>query len=197
MSSDLPSPRTILFTIPAEAVARYRAWKAQADQIYLNQELARRGRAVVMRFKGEDEAPDFDDITALSELGDAEAVYGTVGGGYPFEFRPHRTGCTLTVTAPVEVEPFQLELLAPQVLDKVVPTPARNGILDHMPREAGADWRFGITGPSFKQLLDWGWDAAVPGAYSYKFIPTNIGCPIFITHEASGRQLDLGMEDFM
>lgn len=100
MSDDLSSPRSILFTIPAEAVARYRAWKAQADLIYVREQLEKYGRATVLRFegKGEYEAPDFDDITALSELGDAELVYGTVGGGYPFEFRPHRTGCTSTLS---------------------------------------------------------------------------------------------------
>lgn len=200
MSDDLlPQPATILFTIPVEVVAPYRAWKAEADLIYLRKELERRGSATILRF--EDESPSFDDLTALPALedlvrGEFEPVYGTAGGGYPFKFQPHRTGCELIVTSPMPVEPFHADLAAPQVLNEVLPTPARNGIFRDCPREAATDWRFAITGPSFEKLLHWGWDAVVVGAYSYEFVPTNIGCPIFITHEASGARLDLGMEDF-
>lgn len=37
----------------------------------------------------------------------------------------------------------------------------------------------------------------MPAAYTYEFIPTNIGCVIFVTHEASEARFELGMDDHL
>lgn len=195
------------FTIPLDAVARYRSWRTQADLDYLRVQLERRGWASVVCLGDE---RGLDKITELPAPGFAEPYYGTFGGGFPFTFHPERQACRLIVAAPPlimlgmprdqrELPPVaaSLELLLPplEVLAERVVTPGDYGILEDCPDKPGLPWVFGVSGPKVAWLIERGWDSAVVSAYSYTFVPTNVGCFAYVTDAKTGTVINL-TEDF-
>ncbi|MBX0330168.1 hypothetical protein K2Z83_21090 [Oscillochloris sp. ZM17-4] len=200
-----PTPTTgaILFTIPAPAVAAYRTWRASADLDYLRGFIERQGWAWVVRM-GDGEW-GMRRIETLPELGVARPRYGTIGGGFPFIFRPHRGGCTLTVEAPslfilslppdqmvipTVTAPFAIAIDPIAILDEPLSIRDSRGILDEMPDEPDQPWRFGLAGEALRELLGWGWDRAVPGAYRYIFMPTDVGCAARVA-DGYGGEIDV------
>lgn len=64
------------------------------------------------------------------------------------------------------------------------------GVIAEQPHGPGSAWRFGLAGPLIERLLGWGWDSALPAAYAYLFIPTNVGCYARVD-DRQGRRLQL------
>jgi hypothetical protein len=178
-----------------------------ADLTYLEGQLHHRGWAEVVRLGAEKE---IIRITELPAPGEAEPRYGDIGGGFDFCFRPARSGCRLTVTAPrlsiplvpldeaartPIAEPLALDVEM-ALLDTPIATPGNHGILDHCPSNPARPWRFAVSEPRIRRLARLGWDYAVPAAYAYTFTPTNIGCSVRVVDTYSGRLMDLTEEDF-
>lgn len=207
MLSDHPSlaPQTaaILFTIPPAAVAAYRAWRAEADLAYMRAQIERQGFATALRLGGQE---GWLRLTALPARGEAEPRYGTFGGGFAFVFRPGRGSCALTVEPPTDLfligapehlrtlariaDPLELAAEPAALLAATVATLDPQGILDERPDDPARPWRFALSGPALADLRAWGWDAAVPAAYAYTFMPTNIGC-IARVADSYGGEVDL------
>lgn len=207
MIEDAVGPRTLRFTVPPDAVAVYRSWRMTADLAYLEGQLQRRGWAEVVRLGTEE---GLIRITELPSRGEADPRYGDFGGGFDFCFRPSRIGCRLTIDAPPlvilslppdqmvlppVVDPLDFEVGSIALLNTPLTTPGNTGIFDDCPDDPGQPWHFAITDPRIQRLVDWGWDHAVPTAYAYTFIPTNVGCMVRVADVHSGAQIDLTEED--
>lgn len=208
MIEDDVGPRTLRFTVPPDAVAVYRSWRMTADLAYLEGQLQRRGWAEVVRLGTEE---GLIRITELPSPGEADPRYGDFGGGFDFCFQPGRGSCRLTVTAPPMtiplfppdeaahspvVDSLDLDIEPMDLLDTIIKTPGNYGILDDCPNDPAQPWRFAITGPRIKRLAGLGWDYAVPTAYTYTFVPTNVGCAVHVVNLHSGVLMDLTEEDF-
>jgi hypothetical protein len=100
------------FNIPAAKVNDIAAWILLSDEIYMRDEINRRGSATVIRYQGKNGFKQIAEIPKIS--GTAQPYYGVIGGAYHFFFEIRENDVALRVEhfagRRLNIEPYAVTL---------------------------------------------------------------------------------------
>jgi hypothetical protein len=187
------SHEMMYFDIPAEKVSEIVAWIHLTNETYMRRQMERSGRVTLTRLDGKSV---LESVDRLPPLGTAEPHYGMIEGVYGFIFIPQGNDTILRIhygvkTAPA-VEPYKILLgAAPQFGTHTEPKEHWDFRLESLIDNPAQSRRIYIDGVIYANMLAAGWQKESAQGYRYEFVPTTIGCMIYLHNAVTDQSHDL------
>ena len=183
------------FDIPATQVNDIVTWILNADKVYLQQEIERRGFATVIDLNGQ---PGFVRITEVPPvMGKSTPYYGTIGGAYRFLFTVDNGLPLLRIEhhlgKSMELQPYEA-LLEQKIRFETHASPSMHWYsnrLEYLMQNRNAGYSMFIDGEIYENMAAVGWEKESAHEYMYQFTPTTVGCLIRIHHLPTSQLHDL------
>ncbi len=206
MFREEPGTAALRFTIDEISGERIQAWQQQLNQEIIRRQIARSGRAIVIRFRDQH---GLQQLTEVPRPGEAEPWYGEIGGMYTYTFKPELRGCDVQVdmtdrgTAGADSlrVATSLNLRTSAALELVTNVqqvqqprwrrPEIWGAGTSLHELSGAQPRFWIDADIYRRLVVLGWSWQQARTFRYRFTPLTVGCDIVVQHVPSGHALHL------
>ncbi len=206
MFQEGPGSAALRFTISEIASERIQAWQQQLNQEIIRRQIARSGRAIVIRFRDERR---LQQLTEVPGLGEGEPWYGEIGGMYTYTFKPELRSCDVQVdmtdrgiagadSLPVATS---LNLRTSAALELVTNVeqaqqprwlrPEIWGAGTGLHELSGAQPCFWIDADIYRRLVALGRNWQHARTFRYRFTPLTVGCDIAVQHVPSGHALHL------
>ncbi len=207
--------QALILSVPREQTAQIRDWQHQINHDVLRYQIESRGAAVVLRYRDREQLHRLQEVP---EVGEADPWYGDVGGGYRFEFIPDTApgasatdddmACTLVVHSTVsnrslfydaEIRPLRLRLARGYHIEELALTGEMLGgaIQAHYWGNYPGLYPeidtivFGIQGPAYANLVEWGWRPETAGNYYYSVTPLSVATPVQVTDPLTWNYVEL------
>jgi hypothetical protein len=145
----------------------------------------------------------FQRLLEVPKPGEALPYYGEVGAAYHFTFRPYEHSCRLKVEnicagmawfyPPDKFPPLELDVPEPIQIEADTSGTTWHGLnwgwWYHPKGEFVLDEiTFVIDGEMYDKLMEWEWDRGRADTYEYQFIPSSVGCEIFVRDTITGEE---------
>jgi hypothetical protein len=178
------SHEMMYFDIPAENVKGIVAWIQLTDEAYMRRQLERSGRSTLA---GVDRLPPPET---------AKPYYGMIEGVYGFIFTPRGNDTILNVRYAVKitppVEPYKTSLGSPlQFGTHAGDREHWDFRLESLMNNPAQSRRVYIDGTIYANMLAAGWQKETAQNYRYEFVPTTIGCMIYMHNTVTDQGHDL------
>jgi hypothetical protein len=191
----------LVFHINDEAYQRVKAYRQEMDLRAIQDQITRRGFAMLISYRGQ---RGFERISQVPALGEAVPWYGNVDAAYRYTCRPEPAGWSLRVENLASGMSFFCAELLPalelHLEGTIQPVPTKPPASNRSPfprawifRDDEALDKLTLTIPAelTAQLAAWPRWGELLSAYEFEFTPGSIGTMIHARHLPSGEELDL------
>lgn len=191
----------LIFRITGEAYAQVVRYRQEMNYQIIRDQIERKGRAMIERYRGERR---FGPISDLPAIGEAVPWYGDVGTGYSYTLRPQVQGCMLKIENVANGKSFFCsKALPPQEIHTPVGPVLKtftDGTGKDSPRHVGyafvededaGELLLSITADLYPLLAAWSHYGKALRQYEFIFGPLTVGTLIEVRHVESGEGLDL------